>query len=111
MRKARELTESEQRHVLETIQEHIDNSKLPDVVCQICGHTEWNIMTGVYSVGALEQKGAVSPLNQIPVIPVICSTCGNTLLMSAKTLGIRFNDKMEGLRQEPTSESSVAEDG
>lgn len=65
--------------------------------CQQCGTGSWNVQDKAYELrqfysGSLVTGGAV-----IPVIPVICSNCGNTVLVNAIIAGaVKKDASMEG---------------
>lgn len=53
-----------------------------DKECPVCRHNQWTIGDAVelrpYQGGSVVIGGAV-----VPLIPVVCTNCGNTLLISA----------------------------
>jgi hypothetical protein len=56
--------------------------------CQMCGIGNWNVQTSAYELRQFFQGNLVvggGPV--IPVIPVVCTNCGNTVLVNALVSG------------------------
>jgi hypothetical protein len=57
--------------------------------CPMCGHAGWSIQDGVYELREFHEGGMVIGGGAlVPVVPVICSNCGNTILVNAILTGI-----------------------
>lgn len=56
--------------------------------CQMCGAGNWNVQDSTYQLIEFNQGGLVLGGPVIPVIPITCSNCGNTILLNAITAGI-----------------------
>jgi len=56
--------------------------------CPMCGIATWSVQDSTYQLieftqGALRVGGPV-----VPVIPVVCQNCGNTILVNAIVAGV-----------------------
>ncbi len=65
-------------------------SHLSKVACQSCGNKEWIASENIFEMrefkgGSLVIGGQSAIL---PVVPVTCKTCGQTIFFNALTLGI-----------------------
>lgn len=60
--------------------------------CPMCGAGNWNVQDSTYQLLEFNQGGLVIGGPVIPVIPIVCSNCGNTLLVNAITAGILAAD-------------------
>lgn len=57
--------------------------------CPMCNAGTWNVQDSTYQLMEFNpQAGLVIGGPVIPVIPIVCSNCGNTLLINAITAGI-----------------------
>jgi hypothetical protein len=56
--------------------------------CPMCQVGNWSVQESTYQLLEFNQGGLVLGGPVIPVIPVMCSNCGNTLLVNAITAGI-----------------------
>jgi predicted nucleic-acid-binding Zn-ribbon protein len=57
--------------------------------CPMCGHSSWNIPSEVYEIREFHGGGLVlGPIPIVPVIPITCSNCGNTILVNSIVAGI-----------------------
>lgn len=78
------------------IQEHIQKRWGP-VSCQMCHQGKWAVGDKVFELrefchGAIKiGKGPI-----IPVIPIVCTNCGRTVLINAVTIGLINGEKKEG---------------
>ena len=50
--------------------------------CPMCGAAHWQIADRLYMVGEYV-KHVLSPYSVVPVVPVTCTNCGNTLFVNA----------------------------
>jgi zona occludens toxin (predicted ATPase) len=58
--------------------------------CQMCGNLDWKIQGAVFQLvpWGEDQVVMVAGTTNVPVVPVICTQCGNTVLVSAKIAGL-----------------------
>lgn len=57
--------------------------------CPMCGHSSWNIPSEVYEIREFHGGGlVVGPIPIVPVLPITCSNCGNTVLVNSIVAGI-----------------------
>jgi hypothetical protein len=56
--------------------------------CQMCGVGNWNVQNSIYQLLQFNQGAVVIGGPVIPVIPVTCNNCGNTVLVNAITAGL-----------------------
>ena len=57
--------------------------------CQMCGHISWNIPSEAYEIREFHGGGLVfGPVPIVPVLPITCSNCGNTILVDSIVAGI-----------------------
>ncbi len=56
--------------------------------CQMCGVGNWNVQNSIYQLLQFNQGAMVIGGPVIPVIPVTCNNCGNTVLVNAITAGL-----------------------
>lgn len=62
---------------------HLRN-KWADRSCPLCGVGNWNVSDSVYELREFHEGNIVlggGPI--IPVVPVTCSNCGNTIMVNA----------------------------
>jgi len=67
------------------------NSKWHGATCPLCGGREWNVNEKIYELrefndGNLVVGGPNSSI--IPVIPISCKNCGNTIFINALITGL-----------------------
>ena len=63
------------------------NSKWKGKECPLCGENRWSVTDTVFELREYN-GGALRPGPIIPVIPVTCANCGNTVLISAISTGL-----------------------
>ena len=56
--------------------------------CPMCQAGNWNVQDSTYQLLEFSEGGLVLGGPVIPVIPIVCSNCGNTVLVNAITAGI-----------------------
>ena len=59
------------------------NQKWGNAKCPLCGHGNWNVDTNIVTLinatdGVMQVGG-----NYLPLVPVTCMNCGNTILVNA----------------------------
>ena len=61
--------------------------------CPMCGTAEWKVQPSVFQISQHSDKGVIiGGVPLIPLIPVTCSNCGNTLLVNAVVSGVLAPD-------------------
>lgn len=64
------------------------NQKWSTKVCPMCGVNSWTVAENIYTLAMVEETGSIHlGKNLLPLIPVICDNCGNTILVNAKVTG------------------------
>ena len=69
---------------------NILDEKWPDPkTCPVCQNTNWDTIDIVFELKGYESKSrpAVSP-TIMPLVPVSCKTCGNTILFNLISMGV-----------------------
>ena len=56
--------------------------------CPMCDAGDWNIQAAVFQLIPWGDDTLVVGSPNVPVVPVICTKCGNTILISAKVAGL-----------------------
>jgi hypothetical protein len=56
--------------------------------CQMCGTGDWKIQAAVFQLVPYGEDHLVIGSPNVPVVPVICTQCGYTVLVSAKIAGL-----------------------
>lgn len=61
-----------------------------DVKCPVCKHSDWHVSAKVFCLKELDGNSNIlwEQSGVIPVIPVTCGKCGNTILINAYTTGL-----------------------
>lgn len=60
--------------------------------CPMCGVGNWSVQDSTYQLLQFNQNALVGGGPVIPVIPVVCNNCGNTILVNALTAGFLAAD-------------------
>jgi hypothetical protein len=67
--------------------------------CPVCGDAQWNLPQGIVLLRLQADLMAVpwSPLSKgettmLPCAPLVCKSCGNTLLINLVMLGVDLSD-------------------
>ena len=90
------LSDTEKKKVLQ----HLEASWQGNKSCPVCTHNQWHFGDSVFQLMefvdgvALKVGGVV-----IPLIPLTCKTCGNTLLFNAIRLGAVSQSKKESEKE------------
>jgi len=84
-----------EKNVAEKIIQYL-NEKWQKRPCPMCGVGNWSVQDRVFELrefhgGSLVVGG--TPI--IPIIPVICNNCGNTILINAIIAGVVMKEKEE----------------
>jgi hypothetical protein len=71
-------------------------SKWEGRACPLCGVGNWNVSESIFELREFNKEAFViggAPI--VPVIPVTCANCGNTVLVNAIISGALESDKKE----------------
>lgn len=80
------LTEKEQTQILERIKERAPHIE----TCPVCGNHTWQVQDNYILIPAPQEAGRTTlGESGLPCIPILCSNCGNTLLLNLIILGLR----------------------
>lgn len=55
--------------------------------CPMCNHDAWEVQDKVFQLSEFHQGNLVVGGPLVPVIPVTCTNCGNTILVNALIAG------------------------
>ena len=80
---------------IEKANEWLDRHWKADRLCPVCGNSTWLGEEQVMELRPFNQDRLGAPGPVIPLLVIICSTCGNTLF---------FNTILAGLVERPESE-------
>jgi hypothetical protein len=62
--------------------------------CPLCGVRKWNVQSKSFELREFHGGGLVlGPGPIIPVIPVVCTNCGNTILINSLVAGVEMEGK------------------
>jgi cytochrome c-type biogenesis protein CcmH/NrfF len=57
--------------------------------CAVCQNQNWTVAEGMVALTLQERLGALTIGGKVlPCVPLICNTCGNTILLNLKVLGL-----------------------
>lgn len=56
--------------------------------CPMCGIGEWEVQDSVFQLMQFQEGGLVLGGPILPVVPVTCRNCGNTVLVNAIVAGV-----------------------
>ena len=63
----------------------------PPASCTVCRSNTWDVSKEIYELREFQGGGlVVGPGPIVPVVPVTCTTCGNTVLLNALVAGIEL---------------------
>lgn len=62
-------------------------------ICPLCQHNEWTISENIYELREYRGKNGYLldgkiPVPIVPLIPITCDYCGNTILINALLAGV-----------------------
>ena len=68
---------------------NIIHDKWQDNPCPMCGNNTWTISNDIYTLTKVGMDGSVllDTGKLVPLIPVSCNNCSNTVLINPKALG------------------------
>ena len=56
--------------------------------CPMCGNNQWIASKELYTPILISQEGAIDiGTRMLPMIPIMCSHCGNTIFVNGKHIG------------------------
>jgi hypothetical protein len=61
--------------------------------CNMCGIGDWNVQDVAYELRQVSAAALALGGPLIPVIPVVCNNCGNTVLVNAITAGVMKSEQ------------------
>jgi hypothetical protein len=61
--------------------------------CPMCGVTNWNVQDSTFEIRQFSEGNMVLGGPIIPVVPVVCNNCGNTILVNALMAGVVKRDQ------------------
>lgn len=74
---------------------HLED-KWSDQKCPMCGHSSWNVPSEIYEIREFYGGDIiVGPIPIVPLLPVTCSNCGNTILINSIVAGITSTLKVD----------------
>jgi hypothetical protein len=62
---------------------HLNRKWGENRACPMCGGNDWNVQPSMFQLLQFAQGSLVVGGPVIPVVPIICTTCGNTILINA----------------------------
>lgn len=90
----------------EKLLQHLED-KWKDKSCPMCGHLDWTLKDTISEIRDFSGGGLIIGRGQplVPVIPVTCNYCGNTVLINAIVAGIlEKGGKEEGMKENKAAE-------
>ena len=64
------------------------NAKWVGRACPLCGVANWNVQNSTFQLMEFHAGSVVIGGPVIPVVPVTCTNCGNTVLVNALIAGV-----------------------
>lgn len=55
--------------------------------CQMCGVGSWNVQDSLFQLTEFNEGSVVLGGPVVPILPVVCGNCGNTVLVNALVSG------------------------
>jgi predicted nucleic-acid-binding Zn-ribbon protein len=80
------FTEDEKQKLLAAIQARVPSIRN----CPVCGNNNWTLANGYVQLPLQKEIGSTvlgGPV--LPCVPIICTNCGNTVLLNAFILGLK----------------------
>ena len=56
--------------------------------CPMCNHSDWQVADTIHELREYSVPGMMGTGHIVVVVPVICTTCGNTVLVNAAVAGV-----------------------
>ena len=86
------LNEQQHQQVLKAVQE---KWKAP-AACPVCRSNNWDVSREVYELREFQGGNLVLGASAlVPLVPVTCGVCGNTVLLNALVLGVDLKEANE----------------
>ncbi len=84
------LTDEQQAKLVESINEHWPTPQ----ECVLCHHTEWALSDTIFELRDFDYGNfTIGGTPIFPVIPMSCTTCGNSILLNAIIYGLIDQNK------------------
>lgn len=74
---------------------HELNNKWGKKICPMCGQNVWSVQDKCYELRQFNREGFMVGGPIVPVVPISCQNCGNTLLINALIAGVIDKDKKD----------------
>ncbi len=74
-----------------------------DTTCPICQKHDWTTSGEIYTPSLINEQGRIDlGKKMLPLMPITCSNCGNTLFINGKVLGCihETNDNTKDVSEE-----------
>lgn len=71
------------------------DTKWPDPkICPVCGNTAWDTVDVVFELKSYENaRESSEQATVMPLVPLTCKNCGNTILINVLTIGVLTADE------------------
>lgn len=63
--------------------QHLTETWGPARACPLCGNDKWTVADKLFHLIEYGDKGTILGGSIVPVVPVTCTRCGNTVLINA----------------------------
>jgi hypothetical protein len=93
------LSDSQLNTFFAFLEEHWEEPR----VCPICHGEGWDAIDVVFELRGYEISGSSAP-TIMPVLPVTCKVCGNTVLFNLITAAVLSETELEGEDRLPAEE-------
>jgi hypothetical protein len=70
------------------LKDYVDQKMRPQGICAVCRANNWDVSKEVFKLTAFQAESEVTAL---PLCVVSCGSCGNTLLINARVVGLGLN--------------------
>jgi hypothetical protein len=98
------LTDEQYQKVLDAVR---DKWKAP-AQCPVCHSNNWDVSREVYELREFQHGGiSLGGSALVPIIPVTCGVCGNTVLLNALLLGIDMKESKSEPATAPAAPAAV----
>ncbi len=86
----------EETKIVERIKKYLNVKAPMGISCNVCQHRNWEIIPKISEISEFHSRSAMGAPFRIPIIPVMCVNCSNTLFFNAIRLKLVPPDKEEG---------------
>lgn len=98
------LTEQQYQKVLQAVREKWK----PPAQCPVCRSNNWDVSREVYELREFQHGSIVLGATAlVPLVPVTCGVCGNTVLLNALVIGLDLKEAPSGPATAPTAPAAV----